>query len=186
MAPDALPAPTTRTRPRAGLSMPASTCVTSGRTSPAASAASKMERADSLRVKSGASMGRRGSVGQLLQPPSRLDQHVVGLGEAEADLGTPELLRRIEGRPGYRGHADLLDGEHGELVVIGALVFGQPVRDVRQDVVGPPRLEGSEACLLDLGEEQVAPRLIALAEIDIVGIGQVQGGDGAFLQRVRR
>ena len=53
-------------------------------------------------------------------------------------------------------------------------------------VVGARRLEGLEAGLFDFGEEQVPPRLIALAQIHVVVIGQGQRGDGGFLKRVRR
>src|SRR5215470_9972429 len=86
MAPEALPAPTTSTRPRGSSGISRRARATSGRTS-------------------------GGSTGELLQPPSRLDQHVVGLGEAEADLGPPEILGRVERGAGHRGDADLLHEE---------------------------------------------------------------------------
>ena len=55
MAPDALPAPTTRTRPCAGGTMEESARRTSGRTSPASRATSKMDRATSRSVNDEAS-----------------------------------------------------------------------------------------------------------------------------------
>src|SRR5688500_13890109 len=113
MAALAMPQPKTRKRGGPGRS-PAKrwsrsrrrTRVTSGLTSPAASAARQMAWA--------ASRADSDKRAELLQALSRFPEHVVGLREAEPDLRAAEVGVRIERRAGHGGHPDLLDEVHRE------------------------------------------------------------------------
>src|SRR5262249_36591898 len=53
-------------------------------------------------------------------------------------------------------------------------------------VVSARGLESVEARLHDLVQEEVAPRLIALAQVGVVRVWEVQRGDGGLLQQVGR
>src|SRR5258705_131514 len=129
---------------------------------------------------------RGGSRGELLQPAPRLDQHVVGLGEAEADLGPPELAVGVEGRARHRGDPDLPDQVEGELVVVLAAEALQEVLRLGEDVVRAAGPEGDEARLLHLAQQEIAPGLVALPQMHVVRGGQAERGARGFLERVRR
>src|SRR5687768_9616776 len=162
MAPLALPQPNRRTRDGHGRSpmkmwSPSRrrTRVTSGLTSPAASAARQMAWA--------ASRADSDKRAELLQALSRFPEHVVGLREAEPDLRAAEVGVRIERRAGHGGHPDLLDEVHRERVVVLDCGGFHEARHVGEDVVGAARLPRDEASALDVTPQQVATRLIGVA-----------------------
>ena len=60
------------------------------------------------------------------------------------------------------------------------------VGDVGEDVVGALRLPRHESRLLDVAEEQIAARLIRLAQAHVVRVRESERGDRGLLQRMRR
>src|SRR5437762_14161761 len=92
---------------------------------------------------------------QFEEALSRIPKHVGGLREAESDLGAAELGVRVERRAGHRRHPDVLDEPHRERRVVLHTVLRQEVRDVGEDVVGPPRLPGDESGLLDVVPQKI-------------------------------
>ena len=98
---------------------------------------------------------------KALEPLARVQEHVVRLRKAEADLRAPELRVRVERRARHRGHAHLLDEVHGEGRVVRQAVALEEVRAFREDVVRALRLERAEPRLVELAAQKIAPGLVA-------------------------